>query len=119
MDELQINNQELEIIANKISELETKLKEYKELEKQYDNFKSKLLEVMQQKDVKKFISPDGIQFTAVSGTTEKTELQVKFNEDKFKLEHPEEYKNYSEVTEKIIKARASYLKIIMPKNEEE
>jgi len=118
MDELQ-NNQELILITSEIAKIENQLQDYKKLQNRYDEFRKKLFDAMTENDVAKFESPEGIKFTIVSGSPEKTELVLWFNEKAFQEENPEVYKSFLEQKEKVTKARKSYLKITLPKEKKE
>ena len=111
-------SKELLEIATSIEHIESKLKSYAELEKQYAEFRKKLFDAMTKHGVSKYISNGNIQFTLVLGSPEKTEIVLKFNEEKFKAEKPALYKEFVEQTEQIIKGKASYLRITLPKGDE-
>ena len=68
--------------------------------------------------IKKYTSLSGIQFTTVASSEDKTEIVLKFNEEKFKTEEPEMYKRFVEQVEKITKGKSGYLRITLPKTEE-
>lgn len=110
-------NKEIVGLVSKLSALENKIKEIKELEVQYDTFKKKLFEVMVNNDITKYETPNGVVFTIVKASTDKVKLEPKFNEDKFREENPKLYKKYVEIIEKITKGKASYLRVTVPKNE--
>lgn len=107
----------LEITTN-IELIESKLKSYAELEKSYDEFRKKLFDAMTKYGVSKYISNGNIQFTLVSASPDKTEIVLKFNEEKFKAEKPELYKKFVERVEKTTKGKTSYLRITLPKGDE-
>lgn len=113
MDKEELNLQLVELTSN-IAVIETRLQAYKELTKQYDEFRAKLYEMMIEHNIDKYISPEGIQFTIVKGSPQKIELTLQFNEEKFKNEEPILYKKYMEAVEKTTKARNSYLRITLP-----
>ena len=120
MDEVVIVNdettQELLPILNQMSELEEKLKEYKKIQNQYDEFKAKLFDAMNEHDIKKFTFND-TQFTVVAAAPDKTEIKIEFDLDRFKEEHAELYKKYTKPVTKTTKGKASYLRITLPKEE--
>lgn len=122
MDEVAIvsekPSEELLPILNQMSELEEKLKEYKKLQEQYDEFKQKVFNAMVENDIKKFVFND-TQFTVVSATPEKTEIKMEFDVKEFKEQHEELYKKYTKPVTKITKGKASYLRITLPKDKEE
>lgn len=110
-------SKELLEITSSIEKIESELKKFHELQKQYESFRQKLFDVMTKNNVIKYVSLGGIQFTIVSGSNDKTEIVLKFNEDKFKAENPELYKKYLEQIEKTTKGKSSYLRITLPKGE--
>lgn len=112
-------SQELVGISSRLDELEVALQEFKRLEDEYDEFKSRLLTAMQENDIKKFVSLKGTQFTLVEGSPEKVEITLKFDEKQFKEDYPEVYKEYLRPTEKVKKATSTYLRVTLPKKEEE
>ena len=112
-------SQELVGISSRLDELEVALQEFKRLEDEYDEFKSRLLNAMQENDIKKFVSLKGTQFTLVEGSPEKVEITLKFDEKTFKEDYPEVYKEYLRPTEKVKKATSTYLRVTLPKKEEE
>ena len=110
-------SKELLEIKNSIEKIENELKTFRELQKQYESFRQKLFDTMTKNNVIKYVSLGGIQFTVVSASNDKTEIVLKFNEDKFKAENPELYKKYVEQIEKTTKGKSSYLRITLPKGE--
>ena len=112
-------SQELVGISSRLDELEVALQEFKRLEEEYDEFKSRLLNAMQENNIKKFVSLKGTQFTLVEGSPEKVEITLKFDEKKFKEDYPDAYKAYLRPTEKVKKATSTYLRVTLPKKEEE
>lgn len=108
-------SQELLDITTTIEKMETDLKAFEELQIQYDNFRKRLFEAMTKYNVIKYVSLGGIQFTIVSTSPDKTEIVLKFNEEKFKTEKPAMYKKYLEQVEKFTKGKSSYLRITLPK----
>lgn len=121
MDEVAIVSEEpteeLLPILNQMSELEEKLKEYKKLQEQYDEFKQKVFNAMVENDIKKFVFND-TQFTVVSATPDKTEIKMEFDVTSFKEQHEELYRKYTKPVTKMTKGKASYLRITLPKEEE-
>ena len=112
-------SQELVGISSRLDELEVALQEFKRLEDEYEEFKSRLLNAMQENNIKKFVSLKGTQFTLVEGSPEKVEITLKFDEKQFKEDYPEVYKEYLKPTEKKKRATSTYLRVTLPKNEEE
>lgn len=109
---------ELLEITTTIELIESKLKSYAELEKEYENFRKKLFEAMTAYGVTKYVSEGGIQFTVTAQSADKTEILLQFDVEKFKVEKPDLYKQYLKQIEKITKGKASHLRITIPKTKE-
>ena len=99
-------------LSNKVLALEIQLQEFKKLEKEYNEMKTKLKIAMQENNIPKWTTPNGTKITLVDDGEDK-EIEV-FNEEKFKEENEELYKKYLE--KKIKKGRSGYVKITFPKN---
>lgn len=112
-------NDKIMHITTEIAKIEQQLVAYNALTKKYEDFRKQLFEVMTENEIKKFESPEGIIFTVVQGSAEKTEILLVFNEEKLKKDNIALYKKYVEQKEKVTKARASSLRITMPKKESE
>lgn len=104
----------LEEIDNKLvaqlEELENKVKELKIFEEQFDEVKNKLTELMLEKNAEYFITPHGLKFTLIKSTP-RTTIDLVFNVDKFKSEHPDIYNKYVERVEKTSAAKKPYLRM--------
>ena len=104
----------LEEIDNKLvaqlEELENKVKELKVFEEQFDEVKNKLKDVMLEKNAEYFITPHGLKFTLVKSTP-RTTIDLVFNVDKFKTEHPDIYNKYVERVEKTSAAKKPYVRM--------
>ena len=104
----------LEEIDNKLvaqlEELENKVKELKMFEEQFDEVKNKLTDVMLEKNAEYFITPHGLKFTLIKSTP-RTTINLVFNVDKFKSEHPDIYNKYVERVEKTSAAKKPYVRM--------
>lgn len=94
-------------LSNKVLALEIQLQEFKKLEKEYNEMKTKLKIAMQENNIPKWTTPNGTKITLVDDGEDK-EIEV-FNEEKFKEENEELYKKYLE--KKIKKGRSGYVLI--------
>lgn len=101
-------------LSNKVLELETQLKTYEDIKKQYDKFKEDLRQAMIKNNVKKWTTPNNTQITLILDSPDKEVM--KFNEDKFKEENEELYAKYVEA--KVQKGRKGSVRITPPKEEE-
>lgn len=99
-------------LSNKVLALEIQLQEFKKLEKEYNEMKTKLKIAMQENNIPKWTTPNGTKITLVDDGEDK-EVEV-FNEKKFKEENEELYKRYLEKT--IKKGKSGYVLITLPKN---
>lgn len=100
-------------ISNKILLLEEKLKEYKKIEEEQNDLKSKLKELMENNNIDSWTTLNGTKITLVADGEDKEIL--KFNEQKFKEENDDLYKKYLET--KIQKGKKGYIRITIPKGE--
>lgn len=100
-------------LSNKVLELEKQLEAYNELVKQRDTFKEKLHNVMSEKGVKNWRTPNGILISNVLDGEDK-EVQ-KFNESKFAEENADLYEKYLET--KIQKGRKGNVRFTFPKED--
>ena len=100
-------------LSNKVLELEKQLAAYNDLVKQRDIFKERLHNVMTDKGVKNWRTPNGILISNVLDGEDK-EVQ-KFNESKFAEENADLYKKYLET--KIQKGRKGSVRFTFPKEE--
>ena len=107
----------IEQLGTKLEKLESKIKKIKELEVEYDTFKEKMYEAMNENGCTKYISPNRITFTSVAPTQDKTELKVEFDTEKIKTEEPKLYKQYTHVVEKVTKGKKGYLRVTIPKED--
>ena len=111
--------QPMEVIelSNKVIALEHQLASYRQLEEQYKAIKENLYRAMQDYQIKKWTTLNGVQITRVDGSTESVVTVQKFNEEKFKEDNEELYQKYVEDIQQTKKGRAGYVKITLPKGE--
>lgn len=112
-------SEKIQALTNDLELLDDKLQEYKKVQESYDEFKSKLFDIMNEVGCVKYTTNAGTIFTVVSGSDDKVEVVLKLNEKKLQQEEPEIYKKYVEQTEKTTKGRTSYLRVTIPKKEGE
>lgn len=110
---------------NKIMAIEDKLKEIKVLETQQKSLKEELKKLMEEYQVKKWETPNGIKIALIEDTPDSWESVTKYNEVKFAQENPEFHRQWMELHEKyketiteIKKGKKGYVRITMPKEEE-
>lgn len=104
---------DIQNISNKIIILEERLKEYKKIEEEQNDLKSKLKELMENNNIDSWTTLNGTKITLVADGEDKEIL--KFNEQKFKEENDDLYKKYLET--KIQKGKKGYIRITIPKGE--
>lgn len=97
--------------ANKVLALEQQLESMKQLEKELKSAKAELKRLMQENDVKKWITPNGTKITLIPDG-EDTIISA-FNEKKFAEEKPDIYAEYLE--EKLKAGRSGYVRVTLPK----
>lgn len=110
---------------NKIMAIEDKLKEIKALETQQKSLKEELKKLMEEYQVKKWETPNGVKIVLIEDTLDSWESVIKYNEAKFAQENPEFHKQWMELHEKyketvteIKKGKKGYVRITLPKEDE-
>ena len=105
--------QPIEVVeyANKVLALEQQLESMKQLEKELKSAKAELKRLMQENDVKKWITPNGTKITLVPDGEDT--IVSAFNEKKFAEEKPDIYAEYLE--EKLKAGRSGYVRVTLPK----
>lgn len=91
-DYLNFGQNEVQIFANQVSQLELQLAGFKQLEKQYKEAKQKLHDAMEAYDIKKY-ETDVVTITRILPGERKS-----FDSARFKKEHPELAKEYEKVS---------------------
>ena len=66
-------------LSNKVVELESKLLAFKELEKQYNNFKNELFNAMEEHNIKSWVTNNGTRITRIDTTKDVIETSQEFN----------------------------------------
>ena len=115
--EEELQPKELIELSNQVALLETKLAGFNELKKQYDDFKLKLFEAMEEYNVKTWPTNNGTRITRIATTEDKVETIKEFNVEKFKTENVETYNKYVESREITKKGKKGYVKITLPKGQ--
>lgn len=105
--------QPIEVVeyANKVLALEQQLESMKQLEKELKSAKAELKRLMQENDVKKWITPNGTKITLIPDGEDT--IVSAFNEKKFAEEKPDIYAEYLE--EKLKAGRSGYVRVTLPK----
>ena len=115
LTEADLQPNEVVELSNQVLVLENQLSAYKQLEAQYKDLKEKLYKAMQDHQIKKWTTNNGVQITRVDGSEDSEVIEHTFNEEKFLLDHPKMYADYLTETKKIKKGRAGYIKVTLPK----
>ena len=115
LTEADLQPNEVVELSNQVLALENQLSAYKQLEAQYKDLKEKLYKAMQDHQIKKWTTNNGVQITRVDGSEDSEVIEHTFNEEKFLLDHPKMYADYLTETKKIKKGRAGYIKVTLPK----
>ena len=100
-------------LSNKLVALENRLAEYKTLEQEEKALKEQLKNAMENNNIKKWETPNGVKITLVEDTPDK--VVRKFNEKLFKDNNLDLWDEYSE--EVVQKGKSGYVKITLPKEE--
>ncbi len=98
-------------LSNKIVILENQLVEMKKVETQAKELKAQLKIAMENNNIKKWETPNGVKITLVADGEDK--VARKFNETLFKENNLDLWDEYSE--EVVQKGKAGYVKITLPK----
>ena len=112
--EEELQPKELIELSNQVAVLENELKAYKEIEKKYNDFKSRLFTAMEEYGVKTWLTNNGTRITRIESTSDTIETIQEFNVEKFKTENAETYYQYVEEKEIIKKGKKGYVKITLP-----
>lgn len=106
---------EIQQLARSIIALEQRLKAYKQLEELRKKEMAELKAAMERNNIKSWQTPEGVKITLVADGKDK--VVKEFDTDTFAIETPEIYARYQ--TEKIKKGRAGYVKVTLPKENEQ
>lgn len=103
--------------ANEIQIIEDRLKDYKKLEKEQEELKTKLYESMLNSGIKTWTTPNNIKITLVEEIPASVIQEEKFDEETFKQENEEEYKKYVKIVEKKKSGKKGYVRITLGKED--
>lgn len=106
---------EIQQLARSIIALEQRLKAYKQLEELRKKEMADLKGAMERNNIKSWQTPEGVIITLVADGKDK--VVKEFDTDTFAIENPEIYARY--LLEKIKKGRAGYVKVTLPKENEQ
>ena len=106
---------EIQQLARSIIALEQRLKAYKQLEELRKKEMADLKSAMERNNIKSWQTPEGVIITLVADGKDK--VVKEFDTDTFAIENPEIYARY--LLEKIKKGRAGYVKVTLPKENEQ
>lgn len=98
-------------LSNKVVALENQLTEMKVIENQAKELKTQLKAAMENNNIKKWETPNGVKITLVADGEDK--IVKKFNEKLFKDNNLDLWDEYSE--DVVQKGKAGYVKITLPK----
>lgn len=98
-------------LSNKIVALENQLTEMKKIEVQAKELKAQLKSAMENNNIKKWETPNGVKITLVADGEDK--VVRKFNEQLFKENNLDLWDQYSE--DVVQKGKVGYVKITLPK----
>ena len=100
-------------LSNKVVALENQLAEMKKIEAQAKDLKTQLKSAMENNNIKKWETPNGVKITLVADGEDK--IVRKFNEKLFKDNNLDLWDEYNE--EVVQKGKAGYVKITLPKED--
>ncbi len=107
----------LELIINRVEELEIEVREKKRLEDMLKKFKQSLVEEVEKRGWTEFSwrTPNDTKFTYVKPLEQKATVKRKFCEGLFKKDYPELYEKYCKDLEDVTSGRKSYMRVTLPK----
>ena len=97
--------------TNEIQIIEDRLKDFKKLEKEQEELKTKLYESMLEAGIKTWTTPNNVKITLVEEIPASVIEEEKFDEETFKQEQKEMYEKYTKTVEKKKSGRKGYIKI--------
>lgn len=100
-------------LSNKVVALENQLAEMKKIEAQAKDLKTQLKAAMENNNIKKWETPNGVKITLVADGEDK--IVRKFNEKLFKDNNLDLWDEYNE--EVVQKGKTGYVKITLPKED--
>ena len=103
--------------ANEIQIIEDRLKIYKQLEKEQEELKTKLYESMLSSGIKTWTTPNNIKITLVEEIPASVIKEEKFDEETFKIENQDVYKQYLKIVEKKKNGRKGFIRISVGKED--
>lgn len=109
---------EIAIMCHQLTVLENDLQKYKAIEAQYKDLRDKITNAMVENDVQKLIAPNGTIFTLVPEKESESVPIVKFNEAQFKADHRDLWEEYQWMTHDYKPGRKAYIRITVPKGED-
>lgn len=113
--EEELQPKEIIELSSQVVALENQLATLKEIEKKSKEVKAKLFDLMQNNNIKKWTTNNGVQITLVESKPSTTETIKEFNVNKFHEENSELYENYCEEKTITKKGSSGYVKITLPK----
>lgn len=115
ISEQELMDTDVQVLANQLSVISTRLQEYEALKKEYEDQKKSLLAAMQNHGVKSFRAEDGTLITVVEGRPAKDIEIEAFDTESFKKDHPTMYKAYLKPEIKHVKGSSAFLKVTFSK----
>lgn len=115
IEESELLPSEIPEITARILAFESQLEAMKATEEKIKKEKARLKEAMEAAGVIKWKTPNGYSITLAKGTEDTVSEVEIFDEERFRSELPEIYMKYSRKEKKIVKGRASSIRITAPK----
>lgn len=106
-------------LSNKIIAFEQQLSMMKEIEKKCKEQKERLKLAMEKAHIPHVETANGYKLTLIPDTEESVEKITKFNEEKFKADHPDLYQEYTETKNQMKAGKKGYVRITAPKEAKE
>lgn len=97
--------------SQKLLEVNNKIRALKQLEAQYEEFKTNLYKYMSEYQIKSYDTLKGLKFSRVDEVPSSITIEQKFNEELFKTENPELYQKYVMDAKVEKRGRKGYVKV--------
>lgn len=111
LTESDLEPKELIECSNAMLELNNKIRAYKQLEAQYNEFKESMYKLMDTYQIKQYDTLKGLKFARVDEVKDKTIIEKQFDLESFKNDHPDIYERYMADVKVEKKGRKGYVKV--------
>lgn len=111
MEVAQYSQNELVAMYERAALLESCMKEYSGIAKEYDELKKKLYRAMSDNNIRQWVTNNGTKITCVAEKPAETVIEEVFDLKLFSSENPELHQKYMKEQPKLKSGRSGYVKI--------